>query len=929
MALTAKFVADFSSFYEATQKAEVSLKGFDAQANKVNASVNRMADQFSGRKLIQEATLMAAAIEKIGGASNLTEKELAQVSAKAADAVAKMRQIGEKVPADLQNLANQAKPLASTFDTMKSAVMGAAGALGIAFGGQAIVNAIKDQIGAALAYADQLSNLSASTSISVQGLQRLESIGVTSGVSMQTLAGAVETLQRKLDDPAARVAVRNMGLDYAYIRSLAPENQFLELAKAISKIEDPVARANAGSALFGKQWSAIAPALKQDVDTVIKATKTMSDEQVAALDAAGDEWDKWKLATSRSIRGFMGDLVAADKKFQESQFIWNQKPAPLAIPTLPGNPLLHHVITSGTTTVDPSAISSLLTEGRTLEENTAKAKEKIKTDEKAATASAKYADAVTESLDRIRVTEMNMGAAAVRASQNVAGFNIRMSETVAINRDFSKELTASTVHTDHFGHVVATNVEPSLRGYRTQVDAATTDTRAWDDSLDALAGAFAEIGQASGGALGTIARDVGTVVTAMHAAEVAGKGMKAGFTKGGAEGYASLATGALGAVGAIDAATNSGNKAISVMGGMAAGAKAGMAFGPYGAAIGAAAGAITGFVKANQVEGKTVSPLRDAFFEMAGGLEVLNPQVEKLTGNLTLVQAVFDAKTVDEYNAALANLQGLFKQEQDALATLTETADRYGLTLEELGPALQAQKLDTQAQQIYKDWEVLNAAWIRSEVITSRMAESVNAYVQQAVKMGAEVPEAMRPMLAKMVEMGQLTDASGNKIDSLESAGVSFSMTMSQGFQALITSVEKLADVLSRSLGVAVADTTKQIKAIPSKIPIQIDYTSTGAVPTGTGKGVPGFAGGTGGKFLDFGAGSLVMLHGREAVVPEGEAGPVGPAGAPAGGGGTVSITINAQGAFFDTPGDLQRLAEKVNDALTAKYGLTNRARAA
>jgi hypothetical protein len=42
-----------------------------------------------------------------------------------------------------------------------------------------------------------------------------------------------------------------------------------------------------------------------------------------------------------------------------------------------------------------------------------------------------------------------------------------------------------------------------------------------------------------------------------------------------------------------------------------------------------------------------------------------------------------------------------------------------------------------------------------------------------------------------------------------------------------------------------------------------------------------------------------------------------------------MTVVINAQGAFFDTPGDLQRLAEKVNDALTAKYGLTNRARAA
>ena len=42
-----------------------------------------------------------------------------------------------------------------------------------------------------------------------------------------------------------------------------------------------------------------------------------------------------------------------------------------------------------------------------------------------------------------------------------------------------------------------------------------------------------------------------------------------------------------------------------------------------------------------------------------------------------------------------------------------------------------------------------------------------------------------------------------------------------------------------------------------------------------------------------------------------------------------VNITINAQGSFFDTPGSLQQLADKVNQALTAKYGLTHRLRTA
>ena len=67
MAITATFKADFSSFTQAVDKAEVQLRSFETGAGKVGKALGRMTDTFSGRRVIQEATLTARAIEDIGG----------------------------------------------------------------------------------------------------------------------------------------------------------------------------------------------------------------------------------------------------------------------------------------------------------------------------------------------------------------------------------------------------------------------------------------------------------------------------------------------------------------------------------------------------------------------------------------------------------------------------------------------------------------------------------------------------------------------------------------------------------------------------------------------------------------------------------------------------------------------------------------------
>jgi len=112
MAVTAKFLADFASFHAAVDKAEVELKSMETGASKVGASLSRMVDSLSGRKLVQDATLAAEAVDRIGGVTKLTASELTRLSAQAQTAADKLRAMGQDVPERLQRMATAASDLA-------------------------------------------------------------------------------------------------------------------------------------------------------------------------------------------------------------------------------------------------------------------------------------------------------------------------------------------------------------------------------------------------------------------------------------------------------------------------------------------------------------------------------------------------------------------------------------------------------------------------------------------------------------------------------------------------------------------------------------------------------------------------------------------------------------------------------------------------
>ena len=157
MSVTAKFAADFSTFTDAVNKADVALADFSKGAEDVETKLNRMVDNFSGRQLIQQATLMAEAVEQVGGASTLTEQQLTSLGNKAQEAVAKMQKLGLDVPENLQKLADAAAAASNKEDGLGSSFVTAAQNMTAAIvSGQLIVDLLEKIASTALSAAEAL-----------------------------------------------------------------------------------------------------------------------------------------------------------------------------------------------------------------------------------------------------------------------------------------------------------------------------------------------------------------------------------------------------------------------------------------------------------------------------------------------------------------------------------------------------------------------------------------------------------------------------------------------------------------------------------------------------------------------------------------------------------------------------------------------------
>lgn len=328
--------------------------------------------------------------------------------------------------------------------------------------------------------------------------------------------------------------------------------------------------------------------------------------------------------------------------------------------------------------------------------------------------------------------------------------------------------------------------------------------------------------------------------------------------------------------------------------GAAGGALTGFSVGgPIGAAIGGAAGLVSSFFGSNAEE--ELNDIRDAFFETQGGFVALQTQLVGLTDE-DLVKKIFDARTVEEFNAAVSEVMGLLDTQAEAQRLLNEAVERYGFDISQLGPLMQQQELDAMAGQLIQDFQLLTASGIDQTVVLEQMAGGFNEYIQAALASGTAIPEAMREQIMAMIEMGLLLDENGNAFTSIEESGIEFTETLTEGLSRVIESIDRLVQALSGDF---------------PAVHIPVEFGDPGDFPDEGGRGPGDTEGFAEGGFVPATPGGRLIRVGEggegEFIVPQSQAGSMGQ---------RINITLSPTITVTTGSGDPRAIAEMISEQL-------------
>lgn len=705
-----------------------------------------------------------------------------------------------------------------------------ASALGniIANGVTAAASGLRTLAESVLENASNITDLSQKTGLAMATIQQFQHVAEQTGTSVDAFTNAAFKLGTNLagGGKSVQAAVEALGLSFAEIRKLSPDEQFNKIAQALSEMESPQERNRIALELFGRGAREIMPAIAEGYRDMANAARIASDEQIQSLDAAGDAWAKFKQDTITTATEVAGSAVLVGKAVKEAGLL----------------DTLREIATSGVyafSVLDArsqafaATAKSVSTENKNVTASFDAQLEKLKANEDATKKAAAAADKYRESVRSLRdqLSGAALAAEVQKLSDATKSLTTEQKKNPAVvdrmadaaqelqkrGAALTPELFQLTIQTGKFYDELmrgVTGLDNLSRAFRS-TDGAIQPT------LDRLT-EFIELmndpnlsGVRGSDGLNLPGFSMGLSIPEMKEASTTLQDLSRGFfdLAQATTGTTSIVAGGLGQMlGAFDAwekkALNSTQQVMAAVHGIAnvfaatggnqtpgqsalsgafQGASAGAYYGIAGAAIGALAGAIIGAIRGVteyeqrvRAAAQATRQLTQDAIDNAGGMQNLVAQFSVVG---IQIDEAFKSRDPEFINKVL-------NEGYEKTRILSEALKEYGLTWENLGATGRAVHLGQAFDDLKAKTDVLKAAGVDYNLILEKQKGQYSELVQAAIRTGTEIPESMRPVLEDLLAMGQLVDENGQAFTDLSQ--ISWAKTMTQGFADVTSAIDRL-----------------------------------------------------------------------------------------------------------------------------------------
>jgi hypothetical protein len=835
---------------DAEREVRKAERAFNAVSKKIQGSI----DSLKATRPKEQMQMLEVAVQKMRRAGKLTGPEVERLGArirKLADAgatvppvfkrliqrqdalrkssqgaqqgLSKTALVSQQLGVQGQMLATRLGPVGGILAGLGPAgIAGAAGIAAVAAAGGAVIGTLVSLTRAAMAYGSQITDVADQTGMSIEATQKWGYAFGLAGVEIQQASDSVARIMQRMKTGPQKF--EELGLSVEHLKSLEPGELLSVIARRLKDLPPGAERTAAAMELMGETGAKMLPALMGDLEGAAERSErlgfVMDTETARKMDAAADAADTLQktvaglgrnigvalveatnlTTTLDSMATVVGRVSTSTKELSDDQrnlvaalnptlrkvnevvaglvtidaYAQRLGLATIVAPTVRGGNVTPESFVkewAGRGAGTGEAARPSYRELAALEDEEKKLREQIKEWERlekqaGATRKKNYDDWGRQTHDLFEQQAEFYGQLATNQQ-------IVSDESAKTADDWEADLDRM-LDTDLLDDYAENGIGKIIRAWEREneeIERANAKARA---HKMAIADGFGKAADILGGVsdlLGGMESQLGRVADGMAEVASAAESVMAGVAKGG------------------------------LWGGIAAGA----------GALGGVVGAVGNVFR--DTEWEEVNDLRDAFFAAEGGFEAFSRKMSKASGE-DWAKKIFDARTVEDFNALVADAQGLFDLQGQVQEDLQAAAEKYGFTIDEMGPSFRQQEMDKQAAQLIKEWELLKNAGTDHNAMLKRMGPGMSEYVQQAIRAGVAIPENLRPAIEQMMEMGTLTDAAGNALTDLDD--VTFTQSLSEGLSRAVAGVERLVAVMERLFGIekAAGDAARDI-AIP------------------------------------------------------------------------------------------------------------------